>query len=79
MCRIGPAQALIRYYTLMDFRDPGLIGTFVYHCHILSHEDKGMMAAIQVRPPICPIDHVPKRIFDQRLLRPERHPECECG
>lgn len=25
------------------------IGTFVYHCHILQHEDKGMMAAIEVR------------------------------
>lgn len=25
------------------------IGAYVYHCHILSHEDKGMMAAIEVR------------------------------
>ena len=33
---------------LMDFTDPGIVGTFVYHCHILSHEDLGMMAAIQV-------------------------------
>ena len=35
---------------LMDFRDPGIVGTFVYHCHILNHEDKGMMGAIQVLP-----------------------------
>jgi len=28
---------------------PEQIGTFVYHCHILQHEDKGMMAAIEVR------------------------------
>jgi FtsP/CotA-like multicopper oxidase with cupredoxin domain len=34
----------------MDFRDPNIVGTFVYHCHILQHEDAGMMAAIQVLP-----------------------------
>lgn len=27
------------------------VGTFVYHCHVLFHEDHGMMAAIQVNPP----------------------------
>ena len=32
----------------MDFRDPAVIGTFVYHCHILEHEDGGMMGVIQV-------------------------------
>src|ERR1700733_8566354 len=34
----------------MDFRDPNIIGTFVYHCHILQHEDAGMMGSIQVLP-----------------------------
>ncbi len=34
----------------MDFRDPEIAGTFVYHCHILDHEDAGMMAKIQVNP-----------------------------
>ncbi len=32
----------------MDFRDPEIAGTFVYHCHVLDHEDGGMMAEIQV-------------------------------
>jgi FtsP/CotA-like multicopper oxidase with cupredoxin domain len=32
----------------MDFRDPAIVGTFVYHCHILEHEDAGMMGSIQV-------------------------------
>lgn len=32
---------------LMDFRDPVIKGTFVFHCHILDHEDHGMMAKIQ--------------------------------
>ena len=30
----------------MDFRDPNIAGTFVYHCHILDHEDGGMMATM---------------------------------
>jgi FtsP/CotA-like multicopper oxidase with cupredoxin domain len=33
---------------LMDFRDPIIRGTFLYHCHILDHEDQGMMAKIRV-------------------------------
>jgi FtsP/CotA-like multicopper oxidase with cupredoxin domain len=33
----------------MDFRGPD-IGDFVYHCHILDHEDGGMMAIIRVQP-----------------------------
>jgi hypothetical protein len=35
----------------MDFRDANIVGTFVYHCHILDHEDLGMMGEIQVLPP----------------------------
>jgi FtsP/CotA-like multicopper oxidase with cupredoxin domain len=34
----------------MDFRDPNIAGTFVYHCHVLFHEDNGMMAKIRVDP-----------------------------
>jgi len=34
----------------IDFRDPAIVGDFVYHCHILDHEDKGMMGKIQVLP-----------------------------
>jgi FtsP/CotA-like multicopper oxidase with cupredoxin domain len=32
----------------MDFRDPQIAGTFLYHCHILEHEDGGMMGSIRV-------------------------------
>jgi FtsP/CotA-like multicopper oxidase with cupredoxin domain len=35
----------------MDFRPPETVGTFVYHCHILEHEDAGMMGRIRVEPP----------------------------
>jgi FtsP/CotA-like multicopper oxidase with cupredoxin domain len=34
---------------LMDFRG-AVVGDFVYHCHILDHEDGGMMAIIRVLP-----------------------------
>jgi FtsP/CotA-like multicopper oxidase with cupredoxin domain len=34
----------------MDFRDPNTVGTFVYHCHLLEHEDGGMMGLIRVEP-----------------------------
>lgn len=34
----------------MDFRDPNAVGTFVYHCHLLEHEDGGMMGTIRVEP-----------------------------
>jgi FtsP/CotA-like multicopper oxidase with cupredoxin domain len=33
----------------MDFRG-AVVGDFVYHCHILKHEDRGMMAIIRVQP-----------------------------
>jgi FtsP/CotA-like multicopper oxidase with cupredoxin domain len=34
----------------MDFRDPNAVGTFFYHCHLLEHEDGGMMGLIRVEP-----------------------------
>lgn len=44
---------MLRYPSVrlrMDFRDPNIVGTFVYHCHILEHEDGGMMGRIRVLP-----------------------------
>ncbi len=35
----------------IDFRDPNIVGTFLYHCHLLEHEDGGMMGTIRVLPP----------------------------
>jgi suppressor of ftsI len=34
---------------IMDFTDPVIKGTSVFHCHLLNHEDKGMMAKILFR------------------------------
>ena len=36
----------------VDFRDPNIVGTFVYHCHVLEHEDGGMMGLIRVEPAV---------------------------
>ncbi len=33
---------------IIPFTDPVIVGRFVYHCHVLAHEDKGMMATIMV-------------------------------
>jgi FtsP/CotA-like multicopper oxidase with cupredoxin domain len=35
----------------IDFRNPAIVGTFPYHCHILQHEDGGMMGTIRVLKP----------------------------
>ena len=31
---------------IMDFTDPIIRGMSMFHCHLLNHEDKGMMAKI---------------------------------
>jgi FtsP/CotA-like multicopper oxidase with cupredoxin domain len=36
-------------HVLIDFRDPIIRGTFLFHCHIVSHEDNGMMAKVLVQ------------------------------
>ena len=45
----------------MDFRDPNIVGTFVYHCHLLEHEDGGMMGTIRVEP--SPLDQASSEIL----------------
>ena len=42
--QITPGRVTIRQ-TYLDF-----IGTFVLHCHILAHEDRGMMQLVRVVP-----------------------------
>jgi suppressor of ftsI len=39
-----------RVKVLMPFTNPVIVGKFVYHCHILEHEDGGMMQVIEVLP-----------------------------
>jgi len=44
-----PAPGQVK--VIIDFRNPIIVGKFVYHCHILEHEDGGMMAVAEVVPP----------------------------
>jgi FtsP/CotA-like multicopper oxidase with cupredoxin domain len=51
--QVGYYNGVAKHYpsitVRMDFRG-NVVGEFVYHCHILDHEDKGMMANIVVLP-----------------------------
>ncbi len=49
----GKSQSYPSVKVRVDFRDPETVGTFLYHCHILDHEDLGMMAKIQVKLGNC--------------------------
>jgi FtsP/CotA-like multicopper oxidase with cupredoxin domain len=42
---VHPSSVKLR----MDFRDRDVVGTFLYHCHILEHEDHGMMAKFKLK------------------------------
>jgi hypothetical protein len=41
-------------FVTIQFTDPVQVGTFVFHCHILEHEDSGMMATFQLYDPKAP-------------------------
>lgn len=43
-----------RIFVTVPFMAREQVGSFVYHCHILSHEDAGMMATIEVFDPARP-------------------------
>jgi FtsP/CotA-like multicopper oxidase with cupredoxin domain len=45
----------------MDFRDPNAIGLFPFHCHLLEHEDGGMMGLIRVDPAATTSGEVPAK------------------
>jgi FtsP/CotA-like multicopper oxidase with cupredoxin domain len=46
--RDGKSEAYPSVKLRMDFRSPDIVGTFLFHCHILEHEDAGMMGSIKV-------------------------------
>ena len=35
---------------IIPFTNPEILGRFVFHCHVVKHEDKGMMMTVEVRP-----------------------------
>jgi FtsP/CotA-like multicopper oxidase with cupredoxin domain len=45
-----PVEAQGRVFLVINFDAEEQIGRFVFHCHILEHEDSGLMAPIEVLP-----------------------------
>jgi FtsP/CotA-like multicopper oxidase with cupredoxin domain len=43
----------------LDFRDPGIVGTIPFHCHILQHLDGGMMGTVRIEP--APQEQAPSK------------------
>jgi suppressor of ftsI len=41
---VGPGSLKV----VIPFTDPVILGKFVYHCHAVDHEDKGMMGIVEV-------------------------------
>jgi suppressor of ftsI len=41
-----PGEAKI----IIPFTNPKIVGRFVFHCHVVKHEDKGMMMTVEVLP-----------------------------
>jgi suppressor of ftsI len=33
---------------IIPFTNPEIVGRFVFHCHVVKHEDKGMMMTVEV-------------------------------
>ncbi len=50
----GSVKLILRYE---DFSDPDM--PYMYHCHILSHEDTGMMGQFLVTSPATPTEETP--------------------
>jgi FtsP/CotA-like multicopper oxidase with cupredoxin domain len=46
-----PVEAHNSVYIKIAFAAPEQVGRFMFHCHILEHEDKGMMAGFEVVRP----------------------------
>ncbi|HTW25298.1 MAG TPA: multicopper oxidase domain-containing protein [Candidatus Baltobacteraceae bacterium] len=61
----------------LDFRDPNIVGDFVYHCHLLEHEDNGMMGMIRVLPADSPSSRVSGRRTAAKF--PARLKDRLCG
>lgn len=55
---------------IIPFTHPCVIGRFVYHCHILEHEDGGMMASIEVFDPKASAAARPVQLEDHETVEP---------
>ena len=68
-----PGQPPGQYTLVVRTRYQRYIGDFVLHCHILDHEDKGMMQNIRVALPDGAVRHQPRA---SPLTRPGQPAHC---
>ncbi len=54
-----------KLFVSTPFFAPQQVGTYVFHCHILEHEDGGMMAVVQVYDPLSTASLDPLTQFAQ--------------
>jgi suppressor of ftsI len=66
-----PVQSTVKI--LIPFTNPVIVGKFVYHCHIVSHEDNGMMAVIEDVDPQAGGDPQASHSAGQTGASPHRH------
>jgi FtsP/CotA-like multicopper oxidase with cupredoxin domain len=45
---VGDGSSPGKIFIVINFKTPEQIGRYVFHCHILEHEDNGMMAPIEI-------------------------------
>ena len=55
---------------VMRMRFPDFVGAYVHHCHILLHEDNGMMHVIEATPFADASNYMPQRALDVDLNAP---------
>jgi FtsP/CotA-like multicopper oxidase with cupredoxin domain len=55
--RVPGSQEVVPGYFKMRSRFVDYPGWFVMHCHILAHEDRGMMTVVHVAPFTPPVSH----------------------
>ena len=60
-----------RYQVVLRLKNEDFTGQFVMHCHILDHEDEGMMMNVQIASPV--------RAALENLLQPLQTPAAGAG
>ena len=53
------------------FTQPEIVGRFMYHCHVLEHEDRGMMAQIEVYDPRHPKQNAASQAMNMSRMSEE--------
>jgi suppressor of ftsI len=66
--RIPPRQSVT---VRIAFTHPEILGRFMYHCHVMQHEDRGMMAQIEVYDPRLPSPMSVPRVTTMTGMQPE--------